>query len=265
MEKTTAVLMICILCISFSFPVSNAAEISGTASDVTNYKQISSLVSDTWESDYFEKMIISPGSDSMEKDGEQESVSDEFNVSVSKAKEITKTENSMDSYLDRQDGIYEVEKNDDGDLEVTAPYQTKRIIVENDNVEDTYGASHVYVNKADGETILQYDAEEDTESAFEALKQTYGPSQCYLDKVVSLDETAMGLPLSQEVVDGVDSYSWGNDYMGMSKLKKEAASYGYTRKVTVAIVDTGINTSNRMFKGRTISSQSYNFSMEIKM
>lgn len=258
-KKTTAVLMICILCISFSFPVSNAAEISGTASDVTNYKQISSLVSDTWESDYFEKMIISPGSDSMEKDGEQESVSDEFNVSVSKAKEITKTENSMDSYLDRQDGIYEVEKNDDGDLEVTAPYQTKRIIVENDNVEDTYGASHVYVNKADGETILQYDAEEDTESAFEALKQTYGPSQCYLDKVVSLDETAMGLPLSQEIVDGVDSYSWGNDYMGMSKLKKEAASYGYTRKVTVAIVDTGINTSNRMFKGRTISSQSYNF------
>ena len=158
-KKTTAVLMICILCISFSFPVSNAAEISGTASDVTNYKQISSLVSDTWESDYFEKMIISPGSDSMEKDGEQESVSDEFNVSVSKAKEITKTENSMDSYLDRQDGIYEVEKNDDGNLEVTAPYQTKRIIVENDNVEDTYGASHVYVNKADGETILQYDAE----------------------------------------------------------------------------------------------------------
>ena len=69
----------------------------------------------------------------------------------------------------------------------------------------------------------------------------------------------MGLPLSQEIVDGVDSYSWGNDYMGMSKLKKEAASYGYTRKVTVAIVDTGINTSNRMFKGRTISSQSYNF------
>ena len=49
-KKTTAVLMICILCISFSFPVSNAAEISGTASDVTNYKQISSLVSDTWES-----------------------------------------------------------------------------------------------------------------------------------------------------------------------------------------------------------------------
>ena len=74
-KKTTAVLMICILCISFSFPVSNAAEISGTASDVTNYKQISSLVSDTWESDYFEKMIISPGSDSMEKDGEGDSSS----------------------------------------------------------------------------------------------------------------------------------------------------------------------------------------------
>lgn len=74
----------------------------------------------------------------MEKDGEQESVSDEFNVSVSKAKEITKTENSMDSYLERG-GIYEVEKNDDGNLEVTAPYQTKRIIDRECNVEGTYG------------------------------------------------------------------------------------------------------------------------------
>lgn len=81
-----------------------------------------------------------------------------------------------------------------------------------------------------------------------------------LDKVVSLDETAMGLPLSQEIVDGVDSYSWGNDYMGMSKLKKEAASYGYTRKVTVAIVDTReLILQTGMFKGRTISSQSYKF------
>lgn len=278
-KKITAVLMICMFCICLPFPAGNAAEISDTAGnaaeisdttdnaaeisdtagDVTKYKQISGLISDTWEDDYFEKMIISPGSDSMEKDGEKETVSGEFDVSVSKAKEITKTESSMDSYLDSQDGIYEVEKNDDGDLEVTAPYQTKRIIVENDEVENTCGASHVLVNKADNETILQYNTEEDTESAFEELKNTYGASQCYLDKVVSVEQAAMGLPLSQEIVDGVDNYSWGNDYMGMNKLKKEAAASGYTRKVTVAIVDTGINTSNKMFKGRTISSQSYNF------
>ena len=258
-KKATAVLMICMLCICISFPAGNAAEISDAAGDVTEYKKISGLISDTWEDDYFEKMIISPGSDSMEKDGEKESVSDEFDVSASKAREITKTESSMDSYLDRQDGIYEVEKNDDGDLEVTAPYQTKRIIVESDEVEDTCGASRVLVNKADNETILQYDTEEDTEAAFEKLKKTYGQSQCYLDKVVSVEQAAMGLPLSQEISDGVDNYSWGNDYMGMNRLKKEAATCGYTRKVTVAIVDTGINTSNKMFKGRTISSQSYNF------
>lgn len=268
-KKITAVLMICMLCIGVPFPAGNAAEISGatdnaaeisdTAGNVAEYKQISGLISDTWEDDYFEKMIISPGSDSMEKDGEKERVSDEFDVSAARAKEITKTERSMDRYLDRQDGIYEVEKNDDGNLEVTAPYQTKRIVVENGEVEDTYGASHVLVNKADNETILQYNTEEDTESAFEELKQAYGESQCYLDKVVSIEQAAMGLPLSQEIVDGVDNYSWGNDYMGMSKLKKEAASYGYTRKVTVAIVDTGINASNKMFKGRKISSQSYNF------
>ena len=39
---------------------------------------------------------------------------------------------------------------------MTAPYQTKRLIVESDQVKDTCGASEVYVNEMDHETILQY-------------------------------------------------------------------------------------------------------------
>lgn len=256
-KKTTAVTMICILCIFFSFHISNAAEISGEEHNITDYKQISKLVADTWEDDYFEKMIITPSSDTMEKDGKQESVSEEFNISTSKAEKITRSEASLDKYLDKQDGIYQVEKNEDGDLEVTAPYQTKRLIVESDTIEDTYGASDIYVNQMDHETILQYDSEEQTKTAFEQLKKSYG--SCYPDMIITVDNTAMGLPLSQDEQDGEYSYSWGNDYMGMDQLKKEAPVKGYTRKVTVAIVDTGINASNALFKGRTISSKSYNF------
>lgn len=74
----------------------------------------------------------------------------------------------------------------------------------------------------------------------------------------------MGLPLSQEIVDGVDSYSWGNDYMGMSKLKKEAASYGYTRKVTVAIVDTELILQTGCLKAGQFLRKVITFSMEIK-
>lgn len=47
--------------------------------------------------------------------------------------------------------------------------------------------------------------------------------------------------------------------MGLNELKKQAASNGYTRRVTVAVVDTGIDTSNVLFAGRKVSSQSYNF------
>ena len=256
-KKITAVTMICILCAFFSFRITDAAEVSGTKQDVTDYKQISALISDTWDDDYFEKMVITPGTDTMEKDGEQEQVSDTFDVSSSKAKSITKSEEVLDNYLDKQDGVYEVKENTDGDLEVTAPYQTKRLIVESDQVKDTCGASEVYVNEMDHETILQYDSEEKTEEAFQQLSRTY--SSCYPDKVVSIEDSTMGLPLSQGGENGQGTYSWGSDYMGLNELKKQAASSGYTRRVTVAVVDTGIDTSNVLFAGRKVSSQSYNF------
>ena len=256
-KKITAVTMICILCAFFSFRITDAAEVSGTKQDVTDYKQISALISDTWDDDYFEKMVITPGTDTMEKDGEQEQVSDTFDVSSSKAKSITKSEDVLDNYLDKQDGVYEVKENTDGDLEVTAPYQTKRLIVESDQVKDTCGASEVYVNEMDHETILQYDSEEQTEEAFQQLSRTY--SSCYPDKVVSIEDSTMGLPLSQGGENGQGAYSWGSDYMGLNELKKQAASSGYTRRVTVAVVDTGIDTSNVLFAGRKVSSQSYNF------
>lgn len=256
-KKTTAITMICILCVFFSFRISEAAEVSESGQIITDYKQVSALIADTWEEDYFEKMTITPGSDTMDKDGEQEKVSEEFDISTSKAENVTKSVNSLDSYLDKQEGVYEVEKNEDGDLEVSAPYQTRRLVIESDKVKDTCGASDVYINELDHETILQYQSEEQTEKAYQQLKSQY--DSCYPDKVVAVDNTTMGLPLSQEEQNGEYSYSWGNDYMGMNVLKKEAPQRGYTRKVTVAVVDTGINASNMLFKGRTISSLSYNF------
>ena len=82
-KKITTITVTCMLCIFFSFRITNAAEISGTEQHITDYKQIAALVSDTWEDDYFEKMIITPGSNAIEKDGEKEKFSQEFNVSAS--------------------------------------------------------------------------------------------------------------------------------------------------------------------------------------
>lgn len=257
-KKTNTLVMICILCVFFSFHTARAAEIVKTQ-NVTDYRQISGLISNTWEEDYFEKMVVTPGSNQMEKDGEKEKVSKEFEVSSSKARTITQSEQTMDAYLDKQDGIYEVETNEDGNLEITAPYQTKRLVIQSDFVSNTYGAKEVYINKMDKETILQYETEEDTKDACEKLQKVYSTSECYPDKVVSISDSSMGLPLSEEEIEGEESYSWGNTYMGMNELKQEAPTKGYTRLVTVAVVDTGINASHPMFQGRTISSQSYNF------
>lgn len=263
-KKTIAALLFVLFCLSVSMCPAKAEEAQGEK--VTDYKQISALIADTWEADYFEEMVITPASDTMEKDGEKEKVSEEFSVSRSEAKKITKSERTLEEYLKEQEGVYEVERKSDGTLSVEAPYQTKRLIVESASVADSYGAEKVYCNTEDAETILQYETEEETESAYEKLRAIYGEADCYPDEVVSVDAAAMALEEDSEAgtlqaaSDGkADTYSWGASYMGLDALKGSAANVGYTRKVTVAVIDTGINRSNTLFQGRTILSASYNF------
>lgn len=263
-KKTIAALLFVLFCLSVSMCPAKAEEAQGEK--VTDYKQISALIADTWEADYFEEMVITPASDTMEKDGEKEKVSEEFSVSRSEAKKITKSERTLEEYLKEQEGVYEVERKSDGTLSVEAPYQTKRLIVESASVADSYGAEKVYCNTEDAETILQYETEEETESAYEKLRAIYGEADCYPDEVVSVDAAAMASEEDSEAgtlqiaSDGkADTYSWGASYMGLDALKGSAANAGYTRKVTVAVIDTGINRSNTLFQGRTILSASYNF------
>lgn len=249
----------------------SAAQDTGTADqdEEIDYKEVSEMISSNWEDDYFGEMVIEPGTNDVEVDGEEEKLSEEFDISTSKAKSISASEETMEDYLERQDGVYEVEENKKGGIEVTAPYQTRRLIVLSSYVPDTYGASEVFVNSADGETILQYDTEEETQTACDALQKQFGEENCFPDAIVSVESysssamqtasaSAQAESLAQAASAG-NSYSWGASYMGMDTLKQEAASLGYTRKVMVAVIDSGINSSNQFFSGRTISKKSVSF------
>lgn len=251
-------------------PVSAGTTDTIDGQELTNSKEVSSLISDTWEEDYFGSITVDTEAGKVETDGETEKLDEviqtpdasdgsEENVTIQQhaagEKDNAESDPLLEEYIDTlpEDTLYTVEETENGEYEVTAPFQTKRLIVETMQLTDDYDATEVYYNTELNETILEFATEEDTKEAFEAICQKYGEESCYPDEIYYVDD----ILADDASLSSGTSYSWGTAYMGMNTLKAQAeGKYG---AVTVAILDTGIDRSNFMFQSRTISPQSYNF------
>ncbi len=217
---------------------------------VTDCTELSALVADTWEEDYFGSITLDTETGDVEIDGEE---AESIDVSGE-----TSSEAVLDQYLNalpEEEDLYSVEETEEGTYEITAPFQTKRLILEEASVDETYGAAEIYYNTEMGETILQFDSAETTQEAYETLCETYGDENCTPDTVYDIDDLLLdGVePVSVQAT----SYSWGNTYMGMSQIKSRAQ--GRYSGITVAILDTGIDKSSSFFSSRKITKTSYNF------
>ena len=251
-------------------PVSAGTTDAIDGQELTNSKEVSSLISDTWEEDYFGSITVDTEAGKVETDGETEKLDEviqtpdasdgsEENVTIQQhaagEKDTAESDPLLEEYIDTLPGdtLYTVEETENGEYEVTAPFQTKRLIVETMQLTDDYDATEVYYNTELNETILEFATEEDTKEAFDAICQKYGEESCYPDEIYYVDD----ILADDASLSSGTSYSWGTAYMGMNTLKAQAeGKYG---AVTVAILDTGIDRSNFMFQSRTISPQSYNF------
>lgn len=236
---------------AYGMPVQAAGSVR--PDDTLSTMEMAELVSDTWDEEYFGKIVVDPDSGTVEKDGEEQP--NMYSLPRSSEKQKKSEEKLINDYLEvlPEDSLYDVEKNDEGEYEITAPFQTRRLIVEEDALDKSYGAEEIYANEELKETILQFDTEEETKQAYEELCERYGKENCYPDEIYHVDELLTALPAAG------GSYSWGTAYMGMDQLKSRAASEGYTAPVTVAVLDTGIDKANFMFRGRSISAKSHNF------
>ena len=190
------------------FLSSTKVEVKATEeSDVIQIKdclEISDIVNDNWEEDFFVQKTLDNSSEEVEE------------------------------FLDGQedDTIYEFEEKDN-EIEVTAPYQTKRLIVESADLYEFYGAETVYYNEKMNETYLQFATEEDTKNAYEQLIARYGEGFCFVDEVFCIDEAICD-------ADSENSYySWGVGYMGMDTLKSQAEGRSDLSTVKVAVIGLG--------------------------
>ncbi|MBQ9157257.1 MAG: S8 family serine peptidase [Eubacterium sp.] len=232
-------------------------------SEVSDYEELSAAMAENWEEDYFASMTIDPDSAMVMIDGKEDSFTREFKVNQAEAEQILASGSSVESFLEEKEEntIYEVEEESTGDYTVTAPYQTRTLIIEDIVPEDAYLASSIIYNMEDHESILRFETEEETKKAYEAASKSYGSSRCFVDQIFyagDVMESTQG-ELGGSTPDPGKCLSWGSRYMGMDYLKTQAPYYGYHDKITAAVIDSGVNTSHPMFAGGRISSLSRSF------
>ncbi len=112
-----------------------------------------------------------------------------------------------------------------------------------DVLDDTSGVTDYIIT--DNELVIEFESEEELESAKENLDSSDSVTDYWEDKIIS-DALC-------------DDTSWGTELMGLSTTKNAYEStYDDSDVITVAVIDSGINDSNSVFFGR-ISSDSITY------
>ena len=146
---------------------------------------------------------------------------------------------TLDEYIDATDPADPVTASDN-EIFRTCRIKVKR---ELDSLEGAVeGASY------QGETLLRFGSVAETKRAYARLCKEYGETNVIVD-----------IPLF--AVDSVSKpMGWGAEFMNIGKeIERQTQKYGNNaRKVTIAVIDSGIDSSHEIFSGRKISDKSKN-------
>lgn len=129
----------------------------------------------------------------------------------------------------------------DGD---DSTYQLKRIILFADHADDTYGATDIICYDKYDYYVFGFDTEQNAADAYEKMREDYGDDCCMPDEVMYACDMLADSNATYT------SVGWGTEYMGMDELKVQTEDYDMDLQVDVAVIDTGINPGNELFKGR---------------
>ena len=129
-------------------------------------------------------------------------------------------------------------------------FATCRLIVKTAGKLNTLNAVS-FVNGFDDIWVLQFDNTESTRSAFEFYSKQKYVDFVETDKIISAAET--GDFLLSGTKSEKNHLSWGPDYLGTDKFNDSLINSGKPlANITVAVIDSGIESSHEFLKGRII-------------
>jgi len=170
---------------------------------------------------------------------------------------------------------YQIIFQDETGICFTKAFQTKRLIVT--GVSDTILAEDYNATKvitSDEMIVMQFETIEDTKAAYEKLVEKYGEDHVSQDTILSTDY--------EEYPETVDEYlgtyfpdvdpekefpwykswkesdylSWGAIRLGADKFVANMSKDAKNKEIVVAVIDTGLNAINPIFKDRVIEGYS---------
>ena len=150
-------------------------------------------------------------------------------------------------------------KTETENIKLTRPYQTKRIIIKATGEFNTVGA--IEKVHAFGDTyILQYKTELEAQNAIKKLKLQKTVKYAEPNIIVSLDDE-LPVDIANTQTTSNTFLSWGGEALGVDIYKQyleNAIGKNNLDTLTIAVLDTGIDTAHDMFIDR-ISQYSHNF------
>ena len=169
---------------------------------VTNPSAVTELIQENWSDNYFDQLVINPGQETATADGDPVQLEETLELSSQEAAQVMDSAETAEAFF--SETPYDTQVTDNGDVVITAPYQTMRIFLCADHLTDSYGATKVLHDEKFGEFILQYSTQEATQAAYERLCAEYGPKNCFVDQVIYADQLCG--------TDAADCSSWGADW-----------------------------------------------------
>lgn len=129
---------------------------------------------------------------------------------------------------------------EDGKITITNPYQTKRIIIQTKNkraLRDDCSAVRSITDN-NGYYVLQFETEAETKTALQKLEKDKNVEYAVCDRVVSIFDIE-----SRE----------GAEIIQSDRYKNYLVQNGKNERVTVAVIDTGVDSEHLFLKDRMLS------------
>ena len=211
---------------------------------------------------YFNEIKIDLENKKVKRDSIDTTMQKEFDIDEGKENLILSSQEELNNFF--AGSTFEVNVTD-GIAHITNKYQTKRILIQADDIKENFEAQGM-AKLQNGIIILQYDTQARTKAAYEYFQSLSEIGKIETDDVLHIEnindesQTVYG----KESKDDNEKYNThGIGAMGLNKYKDIINENGNPSDITVSTIGYGIRIDNSYFNGR-INENYYNFILNSK-
>ena len=206
---------------------------------------------------YYVDITIDTETKAIKRDNIETTLQKEFEISDAHAEALLNSTGDLINYF--ENSTIEVEMQNKI-IHLKNPYQTKKLLVEADEIEDNFDAKkETEIQK--GLYLLEYDTQKRTKEAYQYLKDMSWIKKVEVDEVSivnTISDESQTVYGETKKKDDNSTIDYGVKAMGLDNYKKIVKDNGSAAPIVIATIGYGANIQNEYFKDK-ISSDYYNF------